>query len=57
MPVVHYENLGLIDYKEAWDYQEKLFAEVVDKKVANRTLPENQQQTTNNFLLFCEHFH
>ena len=50
-------DLGLIDYKEAWDYQEKLFAEVVDTKVANRTLPENQQQTTNNFLLFCEHPH
>jgi lipoyl(octanoyl) transferase len=57
MQKVKFIDLGLIDYKEAWDYQEKLFAEVVDKKVANRTLPENQQQTTNNFLLFCEHPH
>ena len=22
-------DLGLIDYKEAWDYQEKLFAEII----------------------------
>jgi len=57
MQKVKFIDLGLIDYKEAWDYQEKLFAEVVDKKVANRTLPENQQQTTDNFLLFCEHPH
>ena len=27
MPNVVFEDLGLIDYKEAWDYQEKLFNE------------------------------
>ena len=57
MQKVKFIDLGLIDYKQAWDYQEKLFAEVVDKKVANRTLPENEQETTDNFLLFCEHPH
>ena len=36
MPVVHYENLGLIDYKEAWDYQEKLFRTAVDHKIKVR---------------------
>ena len=27
MVKVTYKNLGLIDYKEAWDLQEELFAE------------------------------
>lgn len=57
MKKVKFIDLGLIDYKEAWDYQEKLFAEVVARKVNNRDLPENQQITTNNYLLFCEHPH
>jgi|ERR1019366_342871 lipoyl(octanoyl) transferase len=48
-------DLGLIDYKQAWDYQEKLFDEIVTTKVANRKLPENKQQLTSNYLLFCEH--
>jgi lipoyl(octanoyl) transferase len=50
-------NLGKIDYKEAWDYQEKLFREVIDVKLANRDLPEAQQIETTNYLLFCEHPH
>lgn len=29
-------DLGVIDYKEAWDYQEKLFAENVDLKFQHR---------------------
>ena len=41
-------NLGLIDYKQAWDYQEKLFAEIVSIKIGNRNLsPENVIQTPN----------
>lgn len=50
-------DLGLIDYKEAWEYQEKLFAEIVSVKIQNRTQPGNQQLTTNNYFLFCEHPH
>lgn len=57
MQKVKFIDLGLIDYKQAWDYQEKLFAEVVATKVNNRTLPDNQQLTTNSYLLFCEHPH
>lgn len=48
-------DLGLIDFKDAWDYQEKLLNEIVNVKIQNRT--NNQQLTTNNFLLFCEHPH
>lgn len=50
-------NLGKIDYKEAWDYQEKLFQEVIDIKLANRELQESQQIETTNYLIFCEHPH
>lgn len=48
-------DLGLIDYKEAWDYQEKLFDEVVQIKSNNRKLPSESVLPTPNFLLFCEH--
>ena len=29
MQQVVFQDLGLIDYKEAWDYQEKLFQEII----------------------------
>lgn len=48
-------DLGFIDYKQAWDYQANLFQSVLDVKAANRNASE--QQTTNNYLLFCEHPH
>lgn len=57
MQKVKYTDLGLMDYKEAWDYQENLFSGIVKTKVDNRSLPDNQQQPTNNYLLFCEHPH
>lgn len=50
-------RLGLIDYKEAWDYQEKLFAEVVAKKIKNRDLLPENRDPTENYLLFCSHPH
>ena len=55
---VEYRNLGLIDYKAAWDYQEKLFAEVIAEKLAFRDLVQkldNNSRITNNYLLMCEH--
>jgi len=57
MVKVKFIDLGLIDYKEAWDYQEGLFNEIVAQKITNRSLPNNQQPTTNNYLIFCEHPH
>ncbi|WKZ59359.1 MAG: lipoyl(octanoyl) transferase LipB [Cyclobacteriaceae bacterium] len=50
-------HLGLIDYKQAWDYQASLFAKILEVKKANRDLPVEQQQPTENFLIFCEHPH
>ena len=57
MQKVRYIDLGLIDYKLAWDFQEKLFHEIVAIKIANRTLSENQQKETQSYLLFCQHPH
>jgi len=52
---VRYRNLDLIDYRKAWDYQESLFQEIVDKKTANRKA--EKPELTPNYLLFCEHPH
>lgn len=50
-------HLGLIDYQQAWDYQASLFAKILEVKKGNRDLPIDQQQATENFLIFCEHPH
>jgi lipoyl(octanoyl) transferase len=55
MRQVIFEDLGSIDYKEAWDYQEKLFKITVDQKMENRKSDLSIQ--TKNHLLFCEHPH
>ena len=52
-----FRDLGLIDYKEAWDYQEKIFNEIISVKLQNRELPEDKRKTTDNYLLFCQHPH
>lgn len=54
---VAFRDLGWMDYQEAWTYQENLFADIVAKKIQNRNLPEDQQVTTPNYLLFVEHPH
>lgn len=54
---VLFKDLGILDYKECWDLQEKLFNETVNQKVLNRDLPEAEQEETINHLLFVEHPH
>ncbi len=49
--IIH--RLGLIDYKQAWDYQENLFKEIVDLKIKNRN--EATNILPQNHLVFCEH--
>lgn len=46
---IHFQDLGLIEYKEAWDFQEKLFGEKLQKKIKG--------EPVENHLLFCEHPH
>lgn len=55
MPKVFFQDLGLIDYKEAWDYQEDLFQQTVQLKIDRRNGLSNV--STKNYLLFCEHPH
>lgn len=50
-------HLGLIDYKEAWDFQEELFKKTVEQKIANRKLPIHERRETQNHLIFCSHPH
>ena len=52
---VAFKDLGLIDYKKCWDYQEELFAEILSVKSSNRK--ENKTVSTKNHLIFCEHPH
>lgn len=52
---VHVKDLGLKDYKEAWDYQEQLFKNTLDLKIRNRR--EDLSLETPNHFLFVEHPH
>ncbi|MBS1941128.1 MAG: lipoyl(octanoyl) transferase LipB [Bacteroidetes bacterium] len=54
---IHFQDLGLIDYATAWNYQKQLFQAIIDRKVANREIPPDLQSPTEDHLLFCEHPH
>ncbi len=43
-PLIHFEDLGIIDYKSAWDYQEQLVKANVDVKAENRRLSVLNEQ-------------
>ena len=53
---VEFQDLGLIDYKECWDYQTELFENTVQQKIFNRKNPQ-KKIITKNHLIFCEHPH
>lgn len=48
---IEFHNLGLIDYKKAWNLQEKYFAEIFDAKITGA------EKMPSNKLLFCQHPH
>jgi len=48
-------NLGVKDFKDTWDYQEKLFKEILSIKISNRR--NNLSDETPNYLIFVEHPH
>lgn len=52
---IHFQDLGIKDYKETWNYQEELFDEIIQLKIANRR-NETSLPTPNHFL-FVEHPH
>lgn len=51
MQTVIYQNLGQVEYKRAWDYQEELFQRVLASRI------EAEKAITKGYLLFCEHPH
>ena len=53
--IIQFQNLGMIDFKEAWDLQEKLLARTVAIKIANKNKPIEEIIPTENHLIFCEH--
>lgn len=52
---IKFIDLGLMDYKEAWDYQQNLFDEIVEIKKQNRK--KNKNLKTPNYFLLVEHPH
>jgi lipoyl(octanoyl) transferase len=60
---VIFKDWGLIDYKEAWDKQEALFADTVNLKIQIRNREaaaeanKDENTRTHNYLVFCEHPH
>ncbi len=53
---VRYEDLGLISFQEAWDYQETLFRQIIRHKAGIETVREEPDPLAGH-LLFCEHPH
>ena len=54
---VQYKDLGLIEYKEAWDIQQQHFDLISKNKLENRKRPVDQKVLVENRLYFCEHPH
>ena len=52
---IKFIDLGTMDYKEAWDFQQNLFDEIVEIKKKNRK--DNTNLKTPNYFLFVEHPH
>lgn len=53
---IRYKNLGLIDYKKAWDYQEELFNRLLLFKMGKEEQNMSDEEK-NGTLIFCEHPH
>lgn len=54
-PIIDYKNLGLIDYKEAWDFQEDFFQRMVNQKLDK--FAGDEKDKVRSLLIFCEHPH
>ncbi len=52
-----FEDLGLKDYKETWDYQEYFFNKIVKNKSADSKQEDIKGQDLENRLIFVEHPH
>jgi lipoyl(octanoyl) transferase len=61
MQPVIFKNLGLIDFKQSWDYQEELLSQIVKQKMLPGYHAQKEKSiagaVTPNYLLLCEHPH
>tara|TARA_B100000475_G_scaffold198524_1_gene179233 strand:- start:1952 stop:2656 length:705 start_codon:yes stop_codon:yes gene_type:complete len=55
MQKAYFQDIGLIEYKKAWIFQEELFNKTLHVKSKNRN--EGTSIKTENHLIFCEHPH
>ena len=49
------KDIGKLSFSDAWQYQEKIFKNIIDQKVQNRSL--NEKIETKNILILTEHNH
>ena len=54
---IKFEDLGIMDYSTAWEYQENLMKNTIEIKMKNRKSPAEQIIETPNYFLFVEHPH
>lgn len=54
---VVYQDIGLKSYKEAWDYQEKIFKKLVEKKTNNGQNSSDSESYGTGTLIMVEHPH
>ncbi len=52
-----FRELGLMDYEQAFNYQENLMKSIIDLKLKNRDRTDGIYEETPNYLLFVEHPH
>ncbi len=45
--ILEYKDLGFIDYKKAWDFQEKIMQDIISQKLSGKK--------NKNYLFLCEH--
>jgi len=52
-----FQDLGLVNYPEAFEIQEKLMNEIIEIKMQNRTSTTDEYLETPNYFLLVEHPH
>jgi len=57
-PKVEFQDCGLIEYSDAWDYQTGLHKSLIDNKLNARKLENNSNYIQDkHYFLMCEHHH
>jgi lipoyl(octanoyl) transferase len=54
---LQFKDLGLMEYLQAFDYQENIMKSIIDLKLKNRDRTDGIFEETPNYFLFVEHPH